>query len=331
MFVYGFFLLNINNFGALLTVCYNFDFEYFDMLDCISGREFCMRNIIVYTDKNSSTLADEFAKIDDTNVRVESADKLREYETLNPALVVVESVPDIKDVLMVTKFKSPVLFIGETFKGTTVRAVAYDFIKLPIDSFELIVRANSLLKIRDLREKLKVVSTTDELTGLHNRKYLNERLEQEISRARRYGTSLSCLLFDLDFFKVVNDIYGYEWGDVLLRSIADKLKQLIRKEDVLTRYGDEEFLLILPNTSEDNAFLFAERFRRDIERMEFIPAGEEERHPITISGGISTYPCIEGAEEDANTIIRYAEHALYNAKNRGKNKIVQFSQINLGE
>ena len=290
-----------------------------------------MRNIVVYTDKNSSTLADVLAKIDETNVRIENAEKLKDYETLNPAILVIESVPDIKDVLMTTKFKVPVLFIGEVFKGTTVRSVAFDFIKTPVDNDELLIRANCLLKIRDLREKLKVVSTTDELTGLHNRKYLNERLEQEISRARRYGNSLSCLLFDLDFFKVVNDIYGYEWGDVLLRSIADKLKQLIRKEDILTRYGDEEFLLILPNTSEDNAFLFAERFRREIERMEFIPAGEEERHPITISGGISTYPCIQGAEEDANTIIRYAEHALYNAKKRGKNKIVQFSQINLGE
>ena len=290
-----------------------------------------MRNVIVYTDKNVSSLADVLAQIDDTNVRLENADKLKEYEGLNPALLVVENVPDIKDVLMVTKFKVPVLFVGEIFKGSTVRAVAYDYVKTPVDNDELIVRANTLLKIRDLREKLKVVSTTDELTGLHNRRYLNERLEQEISRAKRYGTCLSCLLFDLDFFKVVNDIYGYEWGDVLLRSIADKLKQLIRKEDVLTRYGDEEFLLILPNTSEDNAFLFAERFRHDIERMEFIPAGEEERHPITISGGISTFPCIAGADEDANTIIRYAEHALYNAKKRGKNKIVQFSQINLGE
>ena len=209
--------------------------------------------------------------------------------------------------------------------------MTYDFIKTPVDNDELLIRAKSLLKIKDLREKLLQVSTTDELTGLHNRKYLHERLEQEISRAKRYGTKLSCLLFDLDFFKVVNDIYGYDWGDVLLRSIADKLKQLIRKEDILTRYGDEEFLLILPNTSEDNAFLFAERFRRDIEKMEFIPAGEEERHPITISGGISTYPCLENTEEDVNTIIRYAEHALYNAKKRGKNKIVQFSQINLGE
>lgn len=290
-----------------------------------------MKNVIIYTDQKESKIADTFAMIDDINVRIENAENLRDYELLNPSLIVIESVPDIKDVLMVTKFKAPVLFIGETFKGAIVRSVAFDYIKTPYENIELTIRANSLLKIQELRSKIKVVSTTDELTGLHNRKYLHERLDQEISRAKRYGTKLSCLLFDLDFFKVVNYIYGYDWGDVLLRSIADKLQQLIRKEDVLTRYGDEEFLLILPNTSEENAYLFAERFRHDIEKMEFIPAGEEERHPITISGGISTFPCIENAEEDANTIIRYAEHALYNAKKRGKNKIVQFSQINLGE
>lgn len=290
-----------------------------------------MKNIVIYTDKKSSALADVAAGIEDANVRLENASNLKDYETLNPGVVVIESVPDIKDVLMVTKFKSPILFIGETFKGSTVRAVAFDYIKTPVDNQELVVRLKNMLKIRELRDKLKTLSTTDELTGLHNRKYLLERMEQEISRSKRYSTPLSVLLFDLDFFKVVNDIYGYEWGDVLLRSIADKLKQLIRKEDILTRYGDEEFIVVLPNTSEDNAFLFAERFRKDIEKMEFIPAGEEERHPITISGGISTFPCIPDTEEDANTIIRYAEHALYNAKKRGKNKIVQFSQLNLGE
>jgi len=290
-----------------------------------------MKNVIIYTDKNSSSIADVLASIDDINIRLENADKLKDYETLNPGVIIVESVPNIKDVLMVTKFKYPILFIGEVFKGCTVRAVAFDYIKTPLDNQELVVRVKNMLKIKELRDKLKTLSTTDELTGLHNRKYLLERMDQEISRARRYGTPLSVLLFDLDFFKVVNDIYGYEWGDVLLRSIADKLKQLIRKEDIITRYGDEEFVVALPNTSEDNAFLFAERFRKDIEKMEFIPAGEEERHPITISGGISTYPCYKDAEEDANTIIRYAEHALYNAKKRGKNKIVQFSQLNLGE
>ena len=290
-----------------------------------------MKNIVVYTTKKVSTLADILATIEDVNVRIEDAANLKDYETLNAGLLVIEDVPDIKDVIMVTKFKSPVLFVGEAFKGTTIRAVTYDMIKTPVDNEELVIRAKALVKVKELRDKIAQVSTTDELTGLHNRKYLHERLEQEISRSKRYGTKLSCLLFDLDFFKVVNDIYGYDWGDVLLRSIADKLKQLIRKEDILTRYGDEEFLVILPNTSEENAFLFAERFRRDIERMEFIPAGEEERHPITISGGISTYPCLENVEEDVNTIIRYAEHALYNAKKRGKNKIIQFSELNLGE
>ncbi|MEI3270113.1 MAG: GGDEF domain-containing protein [Candidatus Gastranaerophilaceae bacterium] len=290
-----------------------------------------MKNIVIYTDKNSSNLAEVISNIEDANVRLEDAANLKDYETLNPGVIIVESVPNIKDVLMVTKFKFPILFIGETFKGCTVRAVAFDYIKTPVDSQELVVRVKNMLKIRELREKLKTLATTDELTGLHNRKYLLERMDQEISRAKRYGNALSLLLFDLDFFKVVNDIYGYEWGDVLLKSIADKLKGLIRKEDILTRYGDEEFVVVLPNTSEDNAFLFAERFRKDIEKMEFIPAGEEERHPITISGGIATYPCLPDTEEDANTIIRYAEHALYNAKKRGKNKIVQFSQLNLGE
>ena len=288
-----------------------------------------MKNIVIYTDKNSSAIADVLSSLEDVNIRLENSANLKDYEALNPGVIVIESVPDIKDVLMVTKFKFPILFIGETFKGTTVRAVAFDYVKTPVDNQELVVRVKNMLKIRELRDKLKTLSTTDELTGLHNRKYLLERMEQEISRSKRYGNALSVLLFDLDFFKVVNDIYGYEWGDVLLRSIADKLKQLIRKEDILTRYGDEEFIVVLPNTSEDNAFLFAERFRKDIEKMEFIPAGEEERHPITISGGISTFPCIPDAEEDANTIIRYAEHALYNAKHRGKNKIVQFSQMNL--
>ena len=290
-----------------------------------------MKNIIIYTTKKTSEVADILSAIEDSEIRIESAENLKDYETLNPGVIIIEDVPNIKDDLMVMKFKSPVLFIGETFKGSTVRAVAFDYVKTPVDKQELIVRTKNMLKIRELRDKMKTLATTDELTGLHNRKYLLERMEQEISRAKRYATPLSLLLFDLDFFKTVNDIYGYEWGDVLLKSIADKLRNVIRKEDILTRYGDEEYVVVLPNTSEENAFLFAERFRKEVERMEFIPAGEEERHPITISGGIATFPCLPDTEEDANTIIRYAEHALYNAKKRGKNKIVQFSHLNLGE
>ena len=291
-----------------------------------------MRNVIIYTTKQQSDIKDTLEHLDnieEVDIRVELSDDLKEYELLNPSLLIIEDVPNLKDILMTTKFKVPVLFVGDVINDVTIRAMSYDYIQKPINKDILVVRIKSLLKIKEYHDKINEVSTTDESTGLHNRKYLQERLDAEISRARRYKTPLSCLLFDIDFFKVVNDMYGYEWGDVLLRNLSDKLKNMIRKEDVLTRYGDEEFIVILPNTSEDNAFLFAERFRRDIEKMEFIPAGEEERHPITVSGGISTYPCLKNVEEDANTVIRYAEHALYNAKKRGKNKIVQFSQINL--
>lgn len=291
-----------------------------------------MRNIVVYTNKKTSEVKDILENLDnieELDIRVELSDDLKNYELTNPSLVVIENVPNLKDVLMTTKFKVPVLFVGDVITDVTVRALSFDYISKPFNKDLLVVRVQSLLKIKEFHDKIDQVSTTDELTGLHNRKYLQERLDAEISRARRYKTPLSCLLFDIDFFKVVNDMYGYEWGDVLLKNFADKLRGMIRKEDVLTRYGDEEFIVILPNTTEDNAFLFAERFRRNIEKMDFIPAGEEERHPITVSGGISTYPCLANVEEDANTIIRYAEHALYNAKKRGKNKIVQFSQINL--
>ena len=211
-----------------------------------------------------------------------------------------------------------------------VRALSYDYILNPINSVELNVRINALLKTYETKKNLVKTAICDELTGLYNRKYLHHRLEAEISRSKRYNTPVSCLLFDIDYFKIVNDMYGYDWGDILLKKIAQILSALVRREDVLTRYGDEEFMVLLPETTEQQALIFAERFRSDVEKMEFIPANEEERHPITISGGVACYPYMENVDEDANTLIRYAEHALYNAKQNGKNKIVQFSKINLG-
>lgn len=290
-----------------------------------------MKNVIVYTDGKDSQVAEVLKEIDGTDVRVMNINDVKDAKNYNPALLVFEcSDAKIKETAMVLKLPAPTLLVADSMIFPLImRGDNYDYIFKPINTNELKLRAGNLLKIHELNKKIAAVSTTDELTGLHNRKYLHERLDAEISRAKRYGTKVSCLLLDIDFFKVVNDMYGYDWGDVLLKRIAEMLKGLIRKEDIVTRYGDEEFIVILPNTSEENSFLFAERFRRDIERMEFIPAGEEERHPITISGGIASYPFLENVEENSNSLIRYAEHALYNAKKRGKNKIVQFSQINI--
>lgn len=288
-----------------------------------------MSNIVIYATKLMADLEAVLAEIDEADVRSVDINQMKDYALLNPSLMIVENIDLAKDALMTNKFPCPILFLGPVRRDVTVRAEGFDFISDWTKKDELVVRVNALLRIKMIKDKLERVSTTDDLTGLHNRKYLQERLEEEISRSKRYGTKLSCILFDIDFFKVVNDMYGYEWGDILLKNIANKLNAMIRKEDILTRYGDEEFLLVLPNTSEENAFLFGERFRREVEKMEFIPAGEEEPHKVTISGGISTYPCMPDVEEDANTVIRYAEHALYNAKHRGKNKIIQFSQMNL--
>ncbi|MBQ9245554.1 GGDEF domain-containing protein [bacterium] len=290
-----------------------------------------MNNLIIYTDDNAAQLEEMCKNATEYDVIIKKSDDIKDMGQETAVVAVIDIPLDkLKELSMIMKFPIPVLVIAsEIPSNITIRGEAFDFIVTPPNEYEVKVRLKNLIKIQELKEKVTNISTTDELTGLHNRKFLQERLESEMSRAKRYHSSVSCILFDLDFFKVVNDMYGYEWGDVLLKKIAEMLSTLARKEDVVTRYGDEEFMVILPDTSEENAFIFAERFRRDVEKMSFIPAGEEERHPIKISGGISSYPYMDNVEETPNTIIRYAEHALYNAKKRGKNRIVLFSQVNL--
>lgn len=312
-------------------IYYYFNFlDKFDRMNT-NGKDILMSNLIIYTEGNNPVLETMCKKAVDMDVIVKSADEIKDIDTVNASAAVIDiPMAQLKELSMVMKFPLPVLVVSDEIPSNiTIRGEAYDYVVAPVNEYELSVRLKNLVKIKDLKDKINNIATTDELTGLHNRKFLLERLESEMSRAKRYNSKVSCILFDIDFFKVVNDMYGYEWGDVLLKKIAEMLSNLARKEDVVTRYGDEEFMVILPDTSEENAFIFAERFRRDVEKMSFIPAGEDERHPVKISGGIAAYPYMDNVEENANSIIRYAEHALYNAKKRGKNKIVLFSQVNL--
>ena len=290
-----------------------------------------MQNIIIYAKEENSNIAEFLKEKSEYDVRVKNISEIKEYEILNPSVIIIDIPKDeISNILATTKFTVPVLIVSDEILDLfAVRAEAYDYILSPVNKKELFIRVQNLIKIHELRVSISKVSTTDELTGLYNRKHLHQRLEAELSRSKRYNISLSCLLLDIDNFKVINDMYGYDCGDVLLKRIAQIVAEHARKEDIVTRYGDEEFLVLLPNTNEENAYLFAERLRRDIAKMEFIPEGEEEAHPIAISGGVSSYPFLSNVDENTNTIIRYAEHALYNAKHRGKNKIVQFSQVNL--
>ena len=111
-----------------------------------------MKNIVIYSNKNSSEFSEVLSSIDEADVRIEHADNLKNYESLNPAVIIVENVPDIKDILAVIKFKYPVLFIGETFKGSTVRAFAFDYVKTPVENQELLVRVKNMLKIKELKD-----------------------------------------------------------------------------------------------------------------------------------------------------------------------------------
>ena len=289
-------------------------------------------NIVIYSESGNSQIADLLNIDDEIEIRQFDINELENYKQYNPAVMILDlDVDKIREFCAIRKLECCVLaVVNDIPENLTIRALSYDYIKQPINKTELNTRINALIKTYATKKELVKTAICDELTGLYNRKYLHHRLDAEISRAKRYGTHLSCLLLDIDYFKIVNDMYGYDWGDILLRKIAQMLSALVRKEDVLTRYGDEEFIIILPETTEQQAMIFAERFRKDVERMEFIPANEEERHPITISGGIFSFPCMEAVDENSNTLIRYAEHALYNAKQSGKNKIVEFSKMNLG-
>ena len=289
-----------------------------------------MKNIIIYNSEGKSKLESLLLKGADYSVIAKKIEEIKLAESLNPDMIILEGKPEvIEDVLVRNKVSAPLLIVSDKILDIRVRADAFDYIIQPVDNTELQIRVKNMLKIKELKDTIKTVSTTDELTGLYNRSCLHQRLEEELSRAKRYNLPLSTILLDIDFFKVVNDIYGYAWGDVLLKQITEILKRRARKEDVLTRYGDEEFIMVLPNTTEENAYIFAERIRKDIEEMEFIPEGEEEKHPVTASSGISSYPFLSAIDETADTIIRYSEHALYAAKKRGKNQVVLFSQMNL--
>jgi len=157
----------------------------------------------------------------------------------------------------------------------------------------------------------------DELTGLHNRRYFNERFLDEVERAGRYGETLSFVLCDIDHFKRVNDAYGHPTGDEVLRVIAAALRNALRKNDVLARYGGEEFSAILINSDKMQATGIAEKLRQAIEEMSFAGAGRENIR-ITASFGVST---LGDDGRSCEGLVVKADRALYQAKAQGRNRV----------
>lgn len=173
-------------------------------------------------------------------------------------------------------------------------------------------------------EQLRRSSLFDTLTGVNNRHFFEQRMDEEISRSIRTGDQLSCLFIDIDFFKRVNDEHGHQAGDVTLKLVANCLRQQLRGNDVLARYGGEEFVAILPTASESKGLEVAERMRQSVERL-VIEVVSEISLQVTISVGVSTFVVQEvGQSEpvDKAILIERADKALYEAKNTGRNKVV---------
>jgi len=174
------------------------------------------------------------------------------------------------------------------------------------------------------REHLIISGLTDALTGMHNRRYLEKRLDEEIARSRRYQQPLSCLFIDADHFKRINDLYGHSAGDLVLQEIALRILECLRASDVATRFGGEEFALLLPQTDTNEAFKIAERIRlRIAEHPVTLESGKELS--VTLSLGISSLD-LATPKDPGKQLLADADAALYEAKRQGRNRTLRINQ-----
>jgi diguanylate cyclase (GGDEF)-like protein len=183
---------------------------------------------------------------------------------------------------------------------------------LTVAALQPIIRA--LLR----EQKLVEMSTHDGLTGLYNHAHMQEQLGNELARSKRYGRPLSVLMIDIDRFKAVNDTHGHQAGDDVLRRLAQCLQLAARTQDIVSRYGGEEFMLILPETGSEAAMIMAERLRADVASMRLMTKGHE--FTVTISIGVVTYDTDAG-EATQRDLVEVADKALYASKDGGRNRV----------
>ena len=217
----------------------------------------------------------------------------------------------------------PIIFLsGAASTKDKIRGLelgATDYVTKPFDPAELQARVRASLRTRELVELLSKKAMIDGLTGLWNRTYLDMHVTIELSSARRSNQPLSCIMADVDCFKSINDTYGHSFGDDVLRAIAAVFTRNCRVEDIVCRYGGEEFTILLPNTSLHRAAELAERLRIAIESLPFfyrdVPVS------VTCSLGVANL-----RESIPPSILELADQALYHAKHSGRNRVETCSE-----
>ncbi len=228
-----------------------------------------------------------------------------------------------------TRFVPVLLITEQGADDMIVRAMdlgVNDYVTRPVDPNELAARCLTQIRrkryndqLRDSVQQTIELAVTDGLTGLHNRRYFDSHLKTLFERAVRRGRPLSVCITDIDRFKQVNDTYGHDAGDEVLREFATRIRSTVRGADLACRYGGEEFVVVMPETTADMAAVVAERLRLVVESSPFALNASGKAIAITASMGIAS---IETGVETPEQLFRLADQALYEAKKAGRNRVV---------
>jgi two-component system, cell cycle response regulator len=201
-----------------------------------------------------------------------------------------------------------------------------DYLMRPIDKNELLARARSQVRKRRYTERLRdnvqisiEMAITDALTGLFNRRYMENHLGTLVEQAGARGKPLAVMVLDIDYFKSINDTHGHDAGDDVLRDFALRIKRSIRGIDLACRCGGEEFVIVMPETDMAVAAMVAERLRRRIASEPFVISQGARSIPVTLSIGIGA---LRGRDDNAAALLKRADQALYRAKRDGRNRVV---------
>jgi diguanylate cyclase (GGDEF)-like protein len=232
----------------------------------------------------------------------------------------LKASPETKNIPII--FVTAMAEMGNLVKGFEMGGV--DYIVKPFKAMEVLARVKTHLSLRklikeknELIQKLDSLSRIDPLTELSNRRDIIEILNLEQSKYERYGETYVIIMGDIDFFKKINDKYGHDTGDFILKGVANNLKNEIRKVDFLSRWGGEEFLAVLPQTNLVGGAKVSELMRKSIQEEDFKFNGK--KISVTMSFGVS---CHAGKEMKLDKLLKIADKRLYAAKERGRNQVV---------
>jgi diguanylate cyclase (GGDEF)-like protein len=237
------------------------------------------------------------------------------HPSVHAMLIKIKAAPSTRDI--------PILVIAATRSTARItkcfKLGAYDYISRPFFREEILSRIRNIGYVSEKMKEVEKLLVRDYLTGLYNRKFFMERFLEEIAWADRYCEPLSFIILDIDHFKKINDTYGHSCGDEVLRQLAQVLTGLLRAHDVLARYGGEEFVVLLSNTTSDDAHAIGEKLRAGVEESDFHCDDNKTKLPVTISVGIATTEEMHDISFEA--LINRADEALYQAKDMGRNRV----------